>query len=161
MSFADSYLGKLRHLVGTQLLIVPGNRAIIENEAGQILLMKSIDFGSWTLPSGSLETGESAKQGIVREILEETGLHALGLVPVGLASEPHHETIAYPNGDQIQNYSLVWHVTGWQGALQKDSEEALDLKFFHLDNLPNVIANHYRSIEKFLAYQQTGVFQLH
>ena len=57
--FADSYVGKLRKLVGSRLLLVPGARIVIENTSGEILLQKRSDFGVWGLPGGNAEEGES------------------------------------------------------------------------------------------------------
>src|ERR1700748_2686079 len=37
--------------------------------------------GEWSLPGGAVELGETLQQGVVREVLEETGLVA---VPVGI-----------------------------------------------------------------------------
>jgi len=47
--FADSYLGRLRSLVGPRLLLVPGARVVIENEAGEILLQNGAisEFGGF------------------------------------------------------------------------------------------------------------------
>jgi len=48
-------------------------RAIIQNEEGQILLVKDKKWG-WTLPGGKLERNETLEEAIKREVLEETGL---------------------------------------------------------------------------------------
>ncbi|MBI3658978.1 NUDIX domain-containing protein [Candidatus Acetothermia bacterium] len=161
MSFADSYLGKLRKLIGHRLVLLPGNRAILENFEGKILLLKRTDFGLGSLPSGSPEEGESAEASIIREVLEETGLTIKKMEPIGYASAPEHETITFPNGDKIQNFCIVWHVTEWEGMLQAQNEEAAELKFFDPTQLPSMLPNHQRSIEKFLKYKRTGKFQLH
>ena len=57
MSFADSYLGRLRQLVGNRLVLVPGARIIIERDDGRILLHKRTDFDIWGLPGGNAEEG--------------------------------------------------------------------------------------------------------
>jgi ADP-ribose pyrophosphatase YjhB (NUDIX family) len=159
VDFEDSYLGRLREFVGNRLIIVAGNRAIIENEQGHILLMLRNDFKVWGLPAGSVEIGESSEISIRREILEETGLTAIVLSPIGFASDPEHETITYPNGDKIQNYSTLWHVTAWEGELQHD-DEAEALQFFDPNQMPKSTPNTLRSIQSFLKYKQTGEFQL-
>jgi ADP-ribose pyrophosphatase YjhB (NUDIX family) len=161
MAFSDSYLGKLRKLIGHQLVLLPGNRAIVENASSEILLLKRTDFGVWGLPSGSPEEAESSQAGIIREVLEETGLQIKQLKPIGFASDPKHETITFPNGDQIQNFCMVWHVTEWEGTLKAADEEATELRFFDPTHLPDMLPNHRRSIEKFLEYKRTGKFQLH
>ena len=61
MSFADSYLGKLRKLIGHRLVLLPGNRAILENSAGKILLLKRTDFGLWGYRAEALKRGSSPK----------------------------------------------------------------------------------------------------
>ena len=49
---------------------------LVKNQ--QVLLVGN-DFGDgqlrWGLPGGNLERGEAAEQAVVREVLEETGLH--------------------------------------------------------------------------------------
>ena len=50
--FGNSYVGQLRKLVGSRLLLVPGARIVIENSSREILLQKRSDFGLWGLPGG-------------------------------------------------------------------------------------------------------------
>jgi 8-oxo-dGTP diphosphatase len=53
-------------------------------DQGRVLLVRRGQAplkGEWSLPGGALELGETLQQGVVREILEETGLV---VVPVGI-----------------------------------------------------------------------------
>lgn len=48
-------------------------KAVIENDAGEILCVK--EAGSeWTLPGGGMDHGETIKQGLRRELYEEVAL---------------------------------------------------------------------------------------
>jgi 8-oxo-dGTP diphosphatase len=65
---------------------LPGVGALIfrggPRRLGSILLVERGGHplkGYWSLPGGLLETGETLHEGVVREVLEETGLH---IVPV-------------------------------------------------------------------------------
>ena len=52
--------------------------AVVLREDGAVLLVRRARppaIGSWTLPGGKVEDGETPEQAIVREVLEETGLH--------------------------------------------------------------------------------------
>lgn len=50
---------------------------LIHTEDLQVLIMERADkAGFWQSVTGSLEAGETPKQAAVREVLEETGLHA-------------------------------------------------------------------------------------
>ena len=48
--------------------------AAIVNEAGQLLAVRRRDNGHWEPPGGILELDETIQAGLVREVLEETGL---------------------------------------------------------------------------------------
>lgn len=156
---ADSYIMRLRKKVGSQLLLNPGGRAIVQNHAQKILLHKRSDFGFWDLPGGGAEEGESAEQCVIREVYEETGLVVERFEPIGFASDPELERVTYPNGDIIQGFALILHITQWSGSLQT-STESTSLKFFEVANLPEMRRNIRTTIDKFLEYQRSGKFQL-
>jgi 8-oxo-dGTP diphosphatase len=67
--------------------IVIGVGAVIWNERGEVLLIRRARpprQGEWSLPGGKVEFGESLRAALLREVLEETGLHVeiLGLIDV-------------------------------------------------------------------------------
>lgn len=49
-------------------VVIEGNQALLVQRGHEPLK------GQWSLPGGALELGESLQQGVVREVLEETGL---------------------------------------------------------------------------------------
>jgi ADP-ribose pyrophosphatase YjhB (NUDIX family) len=54
-----------------------GVGAVVLTDAGQVVLVKrghEPSAGTWTLPGGAVEVGETARDAVAREILEETGL---------------------------------------------------------------------------------------
>jgi len=67
-----------------------GQKAIIKNEANQILVLqrseKSGAGGKWALPGGALEDKEDPFEAIEREIMEETKLKVSELMPFKLRS---------------------------------------------------------------------------
>jgi mutator protein MutT len=54
-----------------------GVGAVIWNETGEIVLIRrgqAPRLGEWSIPGGKLEWGESLREGVLREVREETGL---------------------------------------------------------------------------------------
>jgi ADP-ribose pyrophosphatase YjhB (NUDIX family) len=47
---------------------------VVVNDEGQALLIQRRDNGHWEPPGGVLEHGETVEDGLLREVLEETGL---------------------------------------------------------------------------------------
>ncbi|MBZ5729196.1 MAG: NUDIX hydrolase [Acidobacteriia bacterium] len=57
-----------RPIVGVGAVVVDGERALVVRRATEPLK------GEWSIPGGMLELGEKLREGIVREVREETGL---------------------------------------------------------------------------------------
>jgi ADP-ribose pyrophosphatase YjhB (NUDIX family) len=129
------YIRMLREKIGNTKIIVPGVRALIFNERKELLLEKQRHFGSWSLPHGCIDVGESAYDAVKREIQEETGLIILHANPFGLYTDPKY-SITYPNGDEVQTFTVAFVVTKWTGEPTIDDDEVDELDFFALDNLP-------------------------
>lgn len=79
--------------------------------------------------------GESAAQAVIREVHEETGLHAEPLRLIGVYSDPAFGK-TYPNGDQIQPVVALFEAQVVGGALSSRSPETLELGYFRPDDLP-------------------------
>jgi len=62
-----------RPLVGVGAIILRRNRILMAQRGKEPLK------GWWSLPGGALETGESLKDAVCREVLEETGLEVRSL----------------------------------------------------------------------------------
>ena len=85
--------------------------AVVVDRLARVLLVRRArppNQGAWTLPGGRIERGESHEGAIIREVLEETGLAArvlcpLGVVPIageGFAYEIHeHLLVPAHDGD--------------------------------------------------------------
>jgi ADP-ribose pyrophosphatase YjhB (NUDIX family) len=58
-----------RPVVGVGGVIIEEGRALLIRRGSEPLR------GQWSIPGGILELGETLEEGVVREILEETGLH--------------------------------------------------------------------------------------
>ncbi|SCX52009.1 ADP-ribose pyrophosphatase YjhB, NUDIX family [Klenkia marina] len=69
---------------------------VVHDPAGRLLLVRRAhdpDRGSWSVPGGRVEPGEDDATAVVREVLEETGLHVVAgrvLVPAGA---PRYEVV--------------------------------------------------------------------
>lgn len=128
------YITELRKWVGKRPLVMAAAGVVVIDGEGEILLQQRTDNGLWGLPGGALEPGESLEETAKRELMEETGLHALHLELFNVFSgEALHYT--YPNGDEVYIVSAVYLCRDFTGKLVKDDEETKDLRFFRRDEI--------------------------
>lgn len=159
-AFSNTYLGRLRAVVGNRLLLIPGSRIVIEDDGGRVLLQQRSDFGVWGLPGGNAEEGEALENVVIREALEETGLTINSVKPFGFACDPAHETVTFPNGDRCQFFVLMFHTTSFAGEPTIADDESNALAWFTFENLPTLLPNMARSLEAYRRFKQTGEFQI-
>ncbi len=113
---------------------------IIKDEKILLIRRKNEPFrGQWALPGGFVEYGETVEEAVVREAEEETGLRTAVEKLVGVYSDPERD----PRGHTV---SVVYFVsTG--GETPRGNDDALEAKFFDLDDLPPLAFDHDKIIK--------------
>jgi 8-oxo-dGTP pyrophosphatase MutT (NUDIX family) len=106
---------------------------------GKLLLFKRTDNGSWGLPGGMMEPGESLEQTARRETREETGLEVGDLALFRVFSGPEL-FYKYPNGDQVYNVTVAYISREFTGNVLINPREGREYHFFSLHALPDPIS---------------------
>jgi ADP-ribose pyrophosphatase YjhB (NUDIX family) len=106
-----------RPIVGVGAVIVEGGRALVVRRATEPLK------GEWSIPGGMLELGEKLREGIAREVREETGLE----VEVGEVLDVFDSI--FPDRDGRTQYHFVLvdflcRLTGGELEASSDVSEA-------------------------------------
>jgi ADP-ribose pyrophosphatase YjhB (NUDIX family) len=129
------YIEEIRDIVGNQPLILVGTAVGVINNEGEILLQKRRD-GSWGVPGGFLELGESAEEAGRREVLEETGIE-IGKMELITVLSGKEYFVTLPNGDQFYPVTIAYMSRDIKGgALKADGTETVEAKFFKPSELP-------------------------
>jgi 8-oxo-dGTP diphosphatase len=115
-------------IVGVGAVVIDGTKVLLVRRGQEPLK------GEWSLPGGALELGETLQQGIVREVLEETGLI---VVPGGIIEILDRIIQDEASGRVRYHYVLidfVCHATGGALGPASDAEEA---RWVERDQLQN------------------------
>ena len=78
-------------------VLVAAGVLVRDPETGHVLLQLRGKDGTWGLPGGRIEPGETLEQAARRELLEETGLSAGDLTQIDVFSGPEF-VVRYPDG---------------------------------------------------------------
>ena len=95
----------------------------------------------WALPGGFLEENETMEEGAKRELEEETGLKLEKLQQVGAFGTPGRD----PRGRTI-SIAFVGLIDAEPKV--KASDDALDVKWFNMSDLPNLDFDHLKIISE-------------
>ena len=98
--------------------------------------------GSWALPGGFVDYGETTEHAIVREMKEETGLEVTINGLVGVYSDPGRD----PRGHTV---TIVYDLKKNGGRLAS-GDDAAEAQFFNLDSLPPLAFDHHNIIKDVL-----------
>jgi len=102
--------------------------AIIFDKEKRILLCHRKDYDLWNLPGGGLEDGEAPWECVVREVKEEVGV----IVKVDRLAGIYHKP-----DKNLTVFSFVCSIVG--GHL-KTTNEADEIKYFHINEIPKNIS---------------------
>lgn len=112
---------------------------------GKILLVKRSNDpykGFWAIPGGFVEQGETCEEAVAREIKEETGLEAKVKNLLGVYSAP---------GRDPRQVITIAYTLSVEGGKVKKSEEATEIGWFPLNDLPPLAFDHAKIIADYLA----------
>lgn len=137
------YIKWIRSRVGHECIILNFSGCIIFDKDKRILLQRRRDKNKWGFLGGAVELGESLSETAVREVAEESGLIVEIEELFGVYSKYFDE---YPSGDKAQSITTVFtcHIIG--GELIECNDETLELAFFDLDYVPELVNQQHEDI---------------
>lgn len=123
--------------VGVEAFIVKGKQLLLgkrKNVAGE---------GTWALPGGHLEQGETLSGCLRRELGEELGISVKSEKLVAIDNNPHNI------GGHYMHIGFL--VDGYEGDIQlKEPDKCEEWKFFDMEDLPqDLFSAHKKEIDLF------------
>lgn len=141
-TFEDGGTGKLRHAVTHALAIKDGKIILVKRAE------KLIEGGKWGFPGGYIGRDETVKEGVIRELMEETGYESKFKELFRINSNPNRK-----NDDARQNIAFEIILEVGEKTGESDWEQT-EVKWFDLDkvNLDEIAFDHGDTIELLRKY---------
>ena len=157
MSVPDFVLELRRH-VGTAPLWLAGATAVIRDPHGErVLLVRRADNGWWTPVTGIVDPGEHPAEAAIREAREEADV----TIRVDrLASTGVSRMVTYANGDRAQYLDHTFACTYLGGDPYPADGENTDVRWFAVDDLPEMRPHMLARIEAGLADEERARMEL-
>ncbi len=106
-----------------------GVRAIVENDQGEVLLVRHTYVEGLFLPGGGVERGEPAEEALARELVEEAGVEMTDRAEL-LGIFSNHRV--FPN-----DHVLLYRVRGWRGVPATNRGEIAEIVWSDPLDLPD------------------------
>ena len=86
--------------------------------------------GSWSVPGGHLDFGESIETGVQREVLEETGIKISNIKIAGITNDIFKK--------ENKHYITIWVTSKWKSGEPKikEPDKFLDMGWYDFKTLP-------------------------
>ena len=107
-------------------------RAVIINDKKQILLVREVNSGKYSMPGGWCDLYDSPKQAIINECKQEAGANVEIIRLIGVTNRT-----PYKFNKSVPEYVLLFEckVVGELGTHEYETD---DVSYFDIDNLPSM-----------------------
>ena len=122
-------------------LAVGCSAGIFDATKQKILLVHRADTGTWCVPGGYMEPGESVTEGCMREVWEETGLHVRVEHLIAVYNNPHI-LLEYPDGNRWQIVALYFAAAPVEGDL-RINEESTAIGYFSREEIGHMVIGRF------------------
>jgi len=119
-------------------VIVPSVFVAVQGRGGRLLLVRRCDSGTWELPGGRVDIGETAAEAAVRETAEESGVHVLVTGLVGVFTDPNLVVRAL-DGEVRQQFVVIFRARVLSGTPHGDLHETSDAAWVAFADLPHLV----------------------
>lgn len=136
----------MRHMVVHAIVEMDG-KLLLEKRAGDIL-----ETGKWSLPGGFLNRDETAPEGVLRELKEETGWEGEVIFWFRINTNPNR-----PHEDR-QNVAIDFLIRPIKQTVKKDGESSR-VEWIPIDKLlprSEFAFDHGESIDLYLKYRKSA-----
>lgn len=133
---SSEYIKNIRMKIGHSVLMISGVAAVILNDKNELLLQEK-HGEPWSLPAGMIEPGESPKEAVIREVIEETGLLIEPVKVLGVFGGKEFR-YTYPNGDQVEYTVILIYCSVQNDTGIISDSETKSLKYFDKESLPEL-----------------------
>lgn len=119
---------------------------VINKINNEILLIKRLNEpfkDCWALPGGFVDENEDLEQAARRELFEETNIETGKMFQIGAFGKPNRD----PRGHMI---SVAYQTDLIANQIVKAKDDAKEVKWFSLNNLPNLAFDHIEIINSIL-----------
>ncbi len=157
-SYEESYVGRLRKLVGSQMLLTPGVRGLMRDQRGQVLFIRRRDNGRWAMPSGGIELRETVFEALQREVKEETGLDVVSATLVAVYSG-ENMTFKSAYGDDCQGLAFAFRIDEWDGDLVRETDETTDAQFLNESEHPEAYGQYREFLDDLKSFTGTVILK--
>ena len=141
----SDYVKWLRGYVGHTPVLLASASALIFDDAGRLLLVRPAESKTWAIPGGAIDPGESPVDAVIREALEETGLHIEVTGIFGAFGGPDFR-IHYPNGDVADYVMTTYTARIVSGQLHAADGELEEMRFVTRPELLQLPLSHWATL---------------
>lgn len=139
----------LREKIGTDPLWLGAVTAVVLDADGRhVLLIRRSDSGEWAPITGIIDPGEQPAVAAAREALEEADVEIAVERIAGIGVTP---PVVYDNGDRAQYLDIIFTCRWVSGVPRPADGEALEVRWFAVDELPELSADFRQRIVNGLA----------
>jgi len=127
---------------------------LVENEHGEFLMI--FRRGKWDLPKGKLDAGETIEDCAIREVAEETGVHAERTVLISIS---HHDYFDKHRNEEVIKETYWYHMkaTTEHALVPQTEEDITAIRWVKGIELKRCLENSYMNIVEIVhKWQEQG-----